>query len=120
MTGCHDENILKNIMLPVHRQILKQLDIIEQQLVDLELLSQQPSEAALNSNMPFACDQMDFHDWLQWVLIPRTRHSIEKNISAGMSSNIAAMAEIELSRISKNTDRLLLAIQQLDELFNQI
>lgn len=109
-----------SISLLIER-ILKQLSHIENIMRAIGLYSlQSPSQMAFASNLPFCCDQMPFNQWLQWVLIPTTRYLLAENRPLPYSNHIYAMAETELATMPQNTDELLLAIQQLDQLFKQL
>ena len=100
--------------------VSQQIDRIEILLQSLCLYSQQaPTESAMKSTMPFCYDEMKFHEWLQWVLIPRTRDLISTGQPLPSVSNIYAIAEIELLALPQDTDELLSAVQKLDELFKQ-
>lgn len=102
-------------------QILDQLGHIEDILRSHGLYSEHAPEAsALHSDMPFCCDQMQFHQWLQWVLIPKTRQLLAENRVPPSQNHIYAMAETELAGLSQDTDELLLAIRTLDEMFRQL
>ena len=52
-----------------------------------------PSAAALASVEPFCVDTLDFHQWLQFVFIPRMREMIETRSPLPSACNISAMAE---------------------------
>jgi len=102
-------------------RILQQLNNIENIMISTGLYSQEsPPQVAFASELPFCCDQMQFHQWLQWVLIPGTRYLLAENRPLPYSNHIYAMAETELAGMSKDTDELLLAIRKLDELFRQL
>lgn len=107
-------------MLSLEHRIARQIDLIESLLKMLGLYSQTPPPAsALQSTVPFCYDQLLFHEWLQWVLVPKTRHLLQNKQPLPGSSNIHAVAEIEFSQLPQDTDELLLAIRTLDELFKQ-
>ncbi|HEY9052859.1 MAG TPA: YqcC family protein [Gammaproteobacteria bacterium] len=107
-------------MLSLEQRIARQIDLIESILKALDLYSQEsPPESALNSSVPFCYDQLLFHEWLQWVLLPKTRHLLAYKMPLPSSSNIHAVAEIEFTQLPHDTDELLLAIRTLDELFKQ-
>ena len=65
MSGQHDVHAIK-----------EQLDAIEQELRSLELWGgedKRPSDSDLNSQTPFCLDTIEFHEWLEYVLIERFR-----------------------------------------------
>lgn len=107
-------------MLSLEDRIARQIDLIESMLLNLGLYTQEaPPESALNSTVPFCYDQLLFHEWLQWVLLPKTRHLLANKLPLPSTSNIHAVAEIEFTQLPYDTDELLLAIRTLDELFKQ-
>ncbi len=107
-------------MLSLEQRIARQIDLIESMLKALDLYTKEsPPESALNSSVPFCYDQLPFHEWLQWVLLPKTRYLLEGKLPLPSSSNIHAVAEIEFAQLPFDTDELLMAIRTLDELFRQ-
>ncbi|MFT2091617.1 YqcC family protein [Paraglaciecola sp. 2405UD69-4] len=72
-----------------------------------------PSEAALGSQLPFACDHMPFENWLQFIFIPKmmaiviSKNELPVNLSlmpiaeqsfvgrASISNVLEALAEID-------------------------
>ena len=108
-------------MSPVVAQILKQLTEIENIMLSIGLYSHDsPPQHAFNSELPFCCDQMLFHEWLQWVMIPGTRYLLAENRSLPYTNHIFTVAETEMASLPQHTDDLLLAIRTLDELFRQL
>ena len=108
-------------MSPVALQILKQLNKIETIMLDLGLVVEQPPhDRAFDSELPFCCDQMQFHEWVQFVLIPGTRYSLSMRQPPPYRSPLSVVAETEMAGLSQDTNELLLAIRELDELFRQL
>lgn len=102
-------------------QILQQLIKIENIMRSLGLLNKEaPSDEALSSDLPFCCDQMQFHEWVQHVLIPSTRYSLSMRQPPPYRSPLSVVAETEMAALSQDTNELLLAIHELDELFRQL
>lgn len=59
--------------------IVAKLDSLEAQLQELGLWggsAKQPSVQALSSNSPFCLDTLEFHEWLEYVLIARLKSMI--------------------------------------------
>ena len=55
-----------------HQQVSQLLHEIEQELKQLSLWqSEQPPASTLRSQQPFAVDTLAFHQWLQFIMIPR-------------------------------------------------
>lgn len=108
-------------MSPVATEILEQLKEIEKILLSLGLYTHEaPSKNAFNSVMPFCCDQMHFHEWLQWVFIPCTRYSLAMGRMVPFRGPVTVMAETEMAGLPQHTDTLLSAIYKLDELLRQL
>lgn len=96
-----------------------QIQRIEQRLRDMNLHSEQrPEESAFDSNVPFCYDTMSFLDWLQWVMFPKTRDLIRRELPLPTVCEIHPLAEEEFKLISQETDDLLEEIAALDQLFN--
>ncbi len=53
-----------------------------------------PSANALTSTEPFAVDTLDFHQWLQFIFLPRMRELIDTRQTLPEQCNITAMAEV--------------------------
>ena len=96
-----------------------QIQRIEQRLRDMNLYSEQrPEESAFDSSVPFCYDTMSFLDWLQWVMFPKTRDLIRRELPLPTVCEIHPLAEEEFKLISQETDDLLEEIAALDQLFN--
>jgi len=52
-----------------------------------------PPTAALASTIPFCFDTLEFHQWLQWVFLPRMREVVEGTRPWPLSSDIFPIAE---------------------------
>jgi len=64
------------------------LDELEASLLSLEMWeTERPSRKALTSTVPFATDTLEFHQWLQFIMIPQLRHRIKHQ--EPLPSNIA-------------------------------
>ena len=75
-----------------------------------------PSKDALESTLPFCHDSLEFQQWLQWVLIPKTRELIEGDRALPATSDIATLAEYRFGQIPQETDTLLELIREFDRL----
>ena len=65
---------MSNNQQPDPLAVMQALETIEQQLQQLALWQgQAPSDAALASRLPFCVDTLEFHEWLQFVLLVRFR-----------------------------------------------
>jgi len=76
----------------------------------------QPSEQAMASQQPFACDQMDFPEWLQYLFIPRLFLMIEQEVALPSNSDIASMAEVYFAQKDLNATEIIETIRQIDQL----
>ena len=100
-------------------KIEQQIRRIEQLLKEMGLYSdQRPEDSAFNSTVPFCYDTMSFLDWLQWVMFPKTRDLISRELPLPTVSEIHPLAEEEFKLIDLETDALLEEIGVLDRLFN--
>lgn len=77
---------------------------------------QAPSQEALASEQPFAVDTLAFHEWLQFILLPRMHHLVEGRLPLPESCAITPMAE-ETYQASELMKPLLLQLQRLDRVF---
>ncbi len=78
---------------------------------------ERPSPERLASGQPFCYDTLDFHQWLQWLFLPRMRRILAAG-GEGMParSAIHPYADECLGHVEQNTDVLLALIRQFDEL----
>ncbi len=105
---------------PLEQRVLLQLDSIETEMLKLGLQSnERPSDEAFASTVPFCYDQMLFTEWLQWVLLPKTRDMITQGQPLPTSCDIAPLAEEEFKQIPKDTQKLLALIQGFDTLLTR-
>jgi len=99
------------------RQLMQEL---EEEMRTLGLWSGMPPSAeAMSSVMPFMYDTLRFHEWLQWVFVPRTLALIDAGRPLPGNCHIHPLAEHELARLDMNTGRLQEVIFQIDNIMNQ-
>ncbi|MGP4844240.1 YqcC family protein [Marinobacter sp. 1Y8] len=55
--------------------------------------SEPPASEALSSTQPFCMDTLGFHQWLQFIFLPRMKVIIEQDLALPAVSGIAPMAE---------------------------
>jgi uncharacterized protein YqcC (DUF446 family) len=79
--------------------------------------SEMPSEEALPSEQPFALDTLDFHQWLQFILLPRMHYLVSEHLVLPASCAIFPVAE-EVYQGQAEMRPLLLQLQRLDRLFD--
>lgn len=98
------------------------LEILEQLEVELKAAqlwqAQPPSLQALQSTAPFASDTLDFHQWLQFILIPTLNQLVEQRAALPNAIAISPMA-IEVWRGQLREHRqIILQLKALDELLD--
>ena len=81
--------------------------------------SERPSDEALSSLVPFCHDTLAFHQWLQWVFLPKMKNVLETEEEFPSSSEITPLAEYSFARLPQNTARLLELIRQFDDFINR-
>ncbi|WP_228290893.1 YqcC family protein [Shewanella cyperi] len=88
--------------------------------IELEMKKQQlwspvpPSEEALSSTAPFACDTMPLELWLQYILLPRLHYLLDKGLALPEASAVAPMAELVWQEMDQYNS-LVSLLRQLDE-----
>ena len=78
--------------------------------------SDEPDQAALASEQPFCYDTLLFHQWLQWVFLPKVRGIAEDGDDLPESSQILPYAEECLGQHGRDEDQLLFLIRSFDEI----
>lgn len=93
------------------------VDGIEAEMRRIELWEKErPALGRLGSAQPFCFDTLRFHQWLQWLFLPRMQRILAAG-GAGMpsESGIHAYAEECLREDPRDTDELLSLIRRFDE-----
>jgi uncharacterized protein YqcC (DUF446 family) len=94
---------------------------IEQEMKRIELWEdERPALSRLGSGQPFCFDTLHFHQWLQWLFLPRMRRILAAG-GEGMpeSSAIYPYADECLRDCPRDTGELLFLIRTFDELITQ-
>lgn len=113
-------NLKKNRPMK-YAQIETQIQRIEAALHDIDLYgAQRPDDRAFESTNPFCYDTMQFLEWLQWVMFPKTRELLAKNLPLPTFCEIHPLAEEEFKLYPEDTESLLEEIGKLDQLFNVV
>jgi uncharacterized protein YqcC (DUF446 family) len=95
--------------------ILSKLTELEDELRNLELWTRETlTEEQLRSSAPFGCDVMDFHEWLQHMMIPRLKQIIEKGEKVPFKMDTASMAEYVYRDDISKYRRLIVILKTLD------
>jgi uncharacterized protein YqcC (DUF446 family) len=99
---------------------------IQLNLAELELAMQAadlwsstvPSEQALTSQAPFACDTMYFEQWLQFIFIPTMRSRIASHHSLPQDCAVLPMAQ-ESFKDRSAVNHVLSLIESCDTLLSR-
>jgi len=78
--------------------------------------SEPPSPQALASEQPFCIDTLTFEQWLQWVLLPRMKVLLEKNLPLPSASGVTEMAEVVWATRADSLVGVMRALQDFDRL----
>jgi len=98
------------------RQVVFLLKELEFTLQRLQLWQEEaPSEAALASTQPFALDTLEFHQWLQFIMLERFRFMIAAGHSLPTEVAIHPMATEVYKDKLKEHALLLDVLARLDE-----
>ena len=107
---------MSNNQQPDPLAVMQALETIEQQLQQLALWQgQAPSDAALASRLPFCVDTLEFHEWLQFVLLVRFRALLAAQQPLPTQIAVYPMATEVYKQRTAECHGLLAAIAQLDE-----
>ena len=78
----------------------------------------QPAVSALSSTQPFCLDTLRFEQWLQWVFLPRMKHTLESTKPLPEKSGIFVYAHEYLRKGDPSTNNLLTLMKRFDELIS--
>lgn len=92
------------------------LQALELELKRLGLWQQEPPSAqALASTLPFCIDTLEFHQWLQFILIARLRQMLVLAMELPGQSALHAMASEVYKEEMMSMQQLVTLLAQLDE-----
>lgn len=98
----------------INQPLLSLLNDLELELKAQALWStQQPTQAQLSSQVPFAADVMPFEQWLQFIFITRLKQMIEHSEPLPKSMAISPMGEIVFAEKQPKLQVMLHAIDNL-------
>lgn len=101
-------------------QVADLLLAIEAEMRRLELWEcEPPPDEALLSLVPFCHDTLEFHQWLQWKLLPQMKALLEADASLPAESDIHPLAEYSFNRLEQDTDQLLGLLERFDRLLGR-
>jgi len=78
----------------------------------------QPAVGALSSTQPFCLDTLRFEQWLQWVFLPRMKHTLENTRPLPEKSGIFVYAREYLRKNDPSTNNLLTLMKRFDDLIS--
>ena len=99
--------------------IVEQINKLEQELKDLNLWGGEalrPSDKDLSSTSPFCLDTIEFHQWLEYVLIARFRSMIEADMALPQAMMTHTYAQEKYRGQWSNYRNLIGILQELDKL----
>lgn len=102
------------------QKIEQYLSLIEQQLKALELWGGEentPEAHLLASDAPFCIDTLEFHQWLEYVLIKRMRHLIAHDLPLPQSMLIHPYAQEFYKEDLCRYNKLIMILKIFDKLF---
>jgi uncharacterized protein YqcC (DUF446 family) len=79
-----------------------------------------PPAEALASAMPFCHDTLAFHEWLQWIFLPRMRALLHAGERPPHPCRIHALAEHSFAEKAEETTELLSAIADFDAMYAEV
>ena len=114
MTGSTETQLAR------YRTLRRVVGNIESELRRLTLWERsRPHPAALESTTPFCYDTLTFHQWLQWLFIPRMERILAGHGGLPAESNIFPYAVDTLRHLGPDADELLFLVKTFDELIAQ-
>ncbi|MFE8069471.1 YqcC family protein [Marinobacteraceae bacterium S3BR75-40.1] len=100
-----------------HQALEQVLPQIEEALVSLDLWeTTPPSESALASTQPFCVDTLEFHQWVQFVMLVRVEQLVRNESPLPAASNIAPMAEEYFRPLPQDGTALIEALREFDRI----
>ena len=105
---------------PEGEQLIRLLARLEQELRSSQLWGDaSPTDSALQSLAPFACDAMSFFEWFQWLCVPRLQEvASDRRNRLPVASEITVAAEIYLQQEGRAEPALMALMQALDDELN--
>lgn len=104
-----------------HAAISQQLDLLEQELKALALWGgelKRPDPEALNSNTPFCIDTLEFHEWLEYIMIERFRQMLAMSAPLPQKMQIHTYAQERYRGEWSKYRKLIGILQSLDRLIS--
>ena len=99
-----------------HQTITSTLNAIELRLREIKHWAEtRPSAEALESSLPFCCDQLEIESWLQFVFIGRMRELLEQGDPLPESCAIHPYLEMISATERRVDDRLIHLVKKIDQ-----
>lgn len=98
------------------------LNLLAQLEADLQAANlwdkQTPKPAQLMSTQPFATDTLDFHQWVQFIMIPSLRQCVQQRKPLPTKIAVSPMAiEVWKGQLKEHRD-IILTLKAIDELLD--
>lgn len=103
----------------IAQQTLTLLAQLEADLQTAELWQKQmPKPAQLMSSQPFATDTLDFHQWVQFIMIPSLRQCVQQRKPLPTKIAVSPMAlEVWKGQLKAHRE-IILTLKAIDELLD--
>lgn len=99
------------------KETMRLLTQLRKQLQELNLWEgTSPSPELLKSTEPFAVDTLEFHQWLQFIMIPEFEHRIQNKVALPKGFAVSPMAEESWRGKWGERREVILTLRELDEL----
>lgn len=107
-------------MTECHTALIAALFELEAELRRLELWeAEAPGADCFASTVPFCHDTMFFHQWLQWVLLPRLGELLELGTLPPFPSQMAELAELTWESTDLDAAGLIALLRRIDRLLGE-
>lgn len=103
--------------MSAYARIAETLIFLEKELREQNLYSS--PKVGLNITQPFGHGEVEFHEWLCWVLIPQFKIILEQGNGLPSECGIAPYAEEAFKNYSQNTQQIVDLLQAIDEIIVQ-
>ncbi|HAS15433.1 MULTISPECIES: YqcC family protein [Idiomarina] len=102
-----------------YQKAARLLDRIERELNSLGLWqSHQPPVQALESQQPFAVDTLEFHQWLQFIMLPRMWSLVDSQRPLPEGVAVSPMAAHTYRNELEQYEQLIALIREFDVLLS--
>lgn len=104
-----------------HELVLSKIQDLEKELRFLELwggVEKMPEEERLNSTAPFGVGVIEFHEWLEYVLIFKLRAMIENEMPLPEKISTHIFAQVNYREEQEKFNKLINILRELDLAIN--